>query len=316
MSAFVRAGAICLAVALSACATDQSSETVTPETCTVDRVAEVPVRILGGAIAVAAKINRYPVQMLLDTGASGSMLDQLMVEGLGLPDDPHRQTNVHSIGGEVLSRNAMIQSFEIGGQEWQSMSLATSRLPTTFQTEPPVAGILGGDRLSSFDVELDIPHGRMTLWNVRHCTGDFVRWDLPHYTVPLTRRAQNRMVAEIEIDGHPVAALIDWGARTSSMTEDTATQLGVTPERLEKDRSETIRGTDRNDIKVRLHSFDAVRIGGEVIHHAVIRVGGLHLGDVNMLLGADYARSRRIWLSYATRQMFVLPPNWGKPATP
>jgi predicted aspartyl protease len=316
MHSSVRLGALCFAVALSACATDPPPETTAADTCTVDHVADVPAHVVGGAIAVAAKINDSPVQMVLDTGATASILDQLMVDALGLPDDPHRQTTVHGVGGEVLSRNALIDSFEIGGQEWQSMSLPTGRLPNNLPADPPVAGVLGADRLSSFDVELDVPHGRMTLWDVRHCSGDFVRWDFPHFAVPLTRRERNRMVAGIGIDGRPVTALIAWGARTSSMTEDAAERLGVTPDILEKDRMETLRGSDRNDIAVRLHRFDAVRIGRQMIHHATIRVGGLHLNDVDMLLGADYARTRHIWLSYATRQMFVAVPKAGGRAAP
>jgi predicted aspartyl protease len=316
MHPFVRFGALCLAVALTACATDPSPETTAADTCTVDHVADVPVHLVGGAIAVAAKINGSPVQMVLDTGATVSMLDPLMVDVLGLPDDPHRQTTVHGVGGEVLSRNALIDSFEIGGQQWQSMSLSTGRLPNNLPADPPVAGVLGADRLSSFDVELDVPHGRMTLWDVRHCSGDFVRWDVPHFAIPLTRRERNRMVAGIEIDGRPATALVAWGARASSMTEEAAARLGVAPDLLEKDHTETLRGSDRNDIAVRLHRFDAVRIGRQVIHHAAIRVGGLHLNDVDMLLGADYARTRHIWLSYATRQMFVAVPNVRGPVAP
>jgi hypothetical protein len=32
-----------------------------------------------------------------------------------------------------------------------------------------------------------------------------------------------------------------------------------------------------------------------------------------MLLGGDYARTRRVWLSDATRQMFIVPPKFAKP---
>jgi predicted aspartyl protease len=316
MHPFVRLGALGFAVVLTACATSSPPETTAADTCTVDRVADVPAHVVGGAIAVAARINGSPVQMVLDTGATVSILDPLMVDVLGLPDDPHRQTTLHGVGGEVLSRNALIDSFEIGGQEWQSMSLATGRLPNNLPADPPVAGVLGADRLSSFDVELDIPHGRMTLWDVRHCSGDFVRWSFPHFAVPLARRERNRMVAGIDIDGRPVTALIAWGARASSMTGDAAERLGVTPDMLEKDRMETLRGSDRNDIAVRLHRFDAVRIGRQMIRQAAIRVGGLHLNDVDMLLGADYARTRHIWLSYATRQMFVAVPNTGGSGAP
>jgi hypothetical protein len=38
-------------------------------------------------------------------------------------------------------------------------------------------------------------------------------------------------------------------------------------------------------------------------------LANLHVQEVGMLLGADYASTRQIWLSYVTHQMFVVPPN-------
>jgi predicted aspartyl protease len=300
-----------LLTSLAACSTVPETRA---GTCKVERVAEMPVRFVEGAILVPGHINGAAVQMQLDTGATTSMLDQAAATRLSLPDDAHRRTTLHGIGGDIISQNALVSSFEVGGQEWRSVSITTGHLATRFHEAPPVVGLLGGDRLANFDVELDVPHGRMTLWSVAQCEGNFVAWTVPHYVIPLVRDAPNRMVAQVEIDGHPVEALVDWGARSTTITDSVAAGIGVTPDMLASDRSGSSWGIDQTQKSVRLHKFGELRLGREIFHNIGLPVADLHLREAGMLLGADYAHTRRIWLSYATRQMFVIPPNWaGQP---
>jgi hypothetical protein len=44
-----------------------------------------------------------------------------------------------------------------------------------------------------------------------------------------------------------------------------------------------------------------------VFRQARIQVEPVHVQDADMLLGLDYARTRHLWLSCATRQLFVVP---------
>lgn len=308
----IRLGLLWLLAALPSCATAPRQDAA-GATCRLARVAEMPVRFVGGAILVEGRIDRIPVQMQLDSGATTSMIDEDAANRLGLPQDPHRRSTLHGIGGDTISQNTLVRSFAIGGQEWQVLSLATGHLAANFHEAIPVAGLLGADRLSSFDVELDVPDGRMTLWNVTNCAGNFVPWRLPHYIVPLAWHPPNRMVAKVQLDQHLVEALVDWGARSTTMTDSVAEQVGVTPQMLATDRSGTSRGVDQAENVVRLHKFDALKIGGEIFHNVTVQVAALRLREVGMLLGADYARTRRVWLSYATRQMFVVPPKFARP---
>jgi predicted aspartyl protease len=301
-----RLAAFGLLACLSACAS-QPTTGPAAESCSMERVADMPARVANGAILVPVLINRSKLEMQIDTGASTSMIDQIMAVRLGLPSDAHRRTTLHGIGGQVETQNTVVRSLEVGGQEWQSLSLATGHLATEFHDGSQVAGLLGADRLSSFDVELDIPRGRMTLWQVAHCGGDFALSGVPHFVVPLSRHPPNRMVVQVAIDGHPVEALIDWGAKATTVTDAAAAGVGITPAMLAGDRAGKSWGVDRNENLVRLHRFDSFQVGGETLHAVGIGVADLHVQEVGMLLGADYASHRRIWLSYATRQMFVVP---------
>jgi predicted aspartyl protease len=290
-----------LVALLAACAHD-------PNDCYLERAAEMPVRMASGAILVPVRIDGTATEMMLDTGASSSLLSEEAAPRLGLAED-NRQTLITGVGGAAVSRHARVRSLEVGGQTWTSLSLPIVRLAHKFTGAPLPAGILGADRLSEFDVELDFPHGQMRLWHVAHCGGDFVRWSLPHYVVPLARHSQNQMIAPAEINGHKVTALVDWGAAGTTVTGWFTTSLGVTPEMLASDRLIATSGLDQSRLPTRVHRFEELRIGAEVFRHPTLFVADLHLHDVGMTLGANFVRRRRIWLSYATRQMFVVPPS-------
>lgn len=283
-----------------------------PATCVTERTAEIPARMSSGVILVPARIDGTDVESMLDTGASRSSLSDAAAPRLALPEDAGQQTVIVGVGGVTISRHAKVRSLEVGGQMWTSLSLTIVRLAQNFNDAPLVAGILGADRLSEFDVELDIPHGHMTLWRVAHCGGDFVRWNSPHYVVPLTRRYENQMIAPAEVNGQKVTAIVDWGATRTSVTGWFAARLGVTPEMLESDRLTGTLGLDQSRLPTRVHRFDVLRIGAEVIRDPRLFVADLRLNEVGMSLGANFVRRRRIWLSYATLQMFVVPPETGE----
>jgi predicted aspartyl protease len=304
----MRAVAIaCLLLCLAAC----TSPAPAPQAaCTVEKVADLPTRQVLGAVLVPAAVNQTAVQMQVDTGASTSSITPAMAMALRLPPDATHRSTVIGVGGQIVTRNTLVANFEVGRQVWPEQSFVTAPLARAYHEAQPVAGLLGANYLSDFDVELDLPHGRMTLWQVQGCAGDFTWADVPHFSVKLRRYAPARMVASVEIDGHALPALIDWGANTTVLKQTTAVQLGVTPEALAVDPTGHSHGADGNDIEYRVHRFPEIRIGNGVFHQVRVEVAPIQLLDADMLLGLDFARTRRLWLSYATGQMFVaLPPR-------
>ena len=150
----------------------------------------------------------------------------------------------------------------------------------------------------------------MTLWQVQGCTGDFTWQDVPHFSVKLRRYAPARMIATVEVDGHALPALIDWGANTTSSSRRRLCNSASPRTRWGSIRTATVHGADGNEIEYRVHRFPEIRIGNGVFHQVRVEVAPIHLLDADMLLGLHYARTRRLWLSYATGQLFVaLPPR-------
>lgn len=298
--------------ALGACATAPAEPPDRTLACQKERAAEVPIRFVDGAILATASVNRQPVLLQVDTGTTTSMADDEAAARFRLPSDPHRRTTLHGLSGETQTQNALVEDLQVGGEEWQSVSLSTGHLAARFHEALPVLGLLGADRLSAFDVELDVPQGRMTLWSVSNCAGDFVGWQGLHYAVALTRHSPNRMIITVRVNDQDLHALVGWGARQSMITRDAIERLGVSPAMLAADRSEESWGIDGLHRPTRLHRFEEIRIGAETIHNATFAVADVHLNEADMLLGADFVRNRHVFLSYSARQLFIAPP----PGTP
>ena len=275
--------------------------------CAARAVAELPARLDQEAVLVPARINGVAVQMEVDTGAMTTLIAGNAASVLRLPPDPERGARLHGTGGTIVTRNALVDMFEFGGVISPPRSIPTGPLARAFTGDRLVAGIVGASDLAGFDVELDVLNQRMTLWSVSGCTGRFARWNEPYHVIPLSPGTGGLMYATVLVNGQPVRAMIDWGARSSQLTLRAARHLGVTDAMLANDPSGTGHGIDQTAIALRYHRFEEVRVGPEIFRGLRISVGDLALRDADMLLGMDYARTRRLWLSYATRQMFVAP---------
>jgi predicted aspartyl protease len=102
---------------------------------------------------------------------------------------------------------------------------------------------------------------------------------------------------------------LDTGAQRSVIGRDLAGRAGVTQAMLDKDQSVTVIGASRNNAQVRLHRFDTIRIGSGVAHGAVLQVAPGSSALRDGLLGEDFLRRRRIWISDASHQLFFTEPQ-------
>lgn len=273
--------------------------------CRVERVAAFPVTLRRGFITVRATIEGTPVSLLLDTGAEAGMVTEEAVRALHLARDPLRHTALRGIGGSVVTANALLRRLHVGGIERRELSVPVGALTHFDGAGPPVAGILGADFLSAYDIEFDLPHRQLALYDVRHCEGAFIPWEEPYFTVALHEAGRNRLALGVQVDGHEVSALFDSGARVTVMGSDAAGRLGVDAAALARDPAGTSHGVDMHEVPFWLHHFAEFRVGGELFRDRAIGIAGLRLHGDGMLLGADYLAPRRVWLSYATGRLFV-----------
>jgi len=102
-----------------------------------------------------------------------------------------------------------------------------------------------------------------------------------------------------------IDAFIDTGAQLTVLSTRVTQALGVSVAALARDRPMTTRGAASEQLSAHLHRFSQLEIGGEILRNPEVIVADVRLSDADLVLGIDFLRSRRIWLSYASQQIFL-----------
>jgi len=107
----------------------------------------------GQIVIVQATVNgRIPANFVLDTGASHTMISRATAKGLGidlkkkLPTIPFQTVN-----GIILAPLIVLDSMEVGGMQVKDLTAAVHDV----FPDPNIAGLLGIDFLSNFNVNID-----------------------------------------------------------------------------------------------------------------------------------------------------------------
>ena len=242
--------------------------------------------------------------MVVDTGAERLRVTPAAMTALALSPDRHRRTTISGTGGTVTSQNAALQSFAIGGLEMLDQSAAVAPLPVLQGPSLHAAGLLGADWLSDFDVEIDLPHQRMARYRVANCGGDYVPWTGKTTSARLQVYGSGLPLVPVVLDGHALTALLDSGAASSTLGQAAAQQAGIALD-LMQDRKGHSMGVDGSMRETSAHRFGELQIAGEHIANPLLVVGPLRLPMTDMLLGADWLRRNRVWISYGGRRVTI-----------
>ncbi len=283
--------------------------------CHVEQQSVVPLDVAAGRILVTVQVNDIATTFILDTGADRTLMGEDTVRRLGLARDGWVASAIAGIGGVQQRPNALPHSLRLGTTPLRrktllgDTSVTVGPLPVNEVAGLPIAGLLGRDFLSPFDLDIDLPGRRLTLYDVRGCDTWFLPWKTPYAAIPAATPMGAALVVQVLVDGRPLRALIDTGASASLITAPGIFRLGLTPELLARDPGGNGKGVGPTPVPMRLHRFAELRVGPETTRDPMLWVASAHVVPiVDMLLGADWLGSRRVWLSFATKQMFVAGP--------
>ena len=280
--------------------------------CRVAPGSVVPVDVVTGHILVTVQVNDTPVTFVLDTGADRTLMGEDVVRQLGLERDSWVASVIRGISGIEERPNALPRSLRLGTAVLRRRTLSgdtsvtVGPLPVSVLAGRPIAGLLGRDFLSPFDLDLDLPDHRLTLYTVDGCAGAFLPWTTPYVAIPASTPMGAALVVQVLLDGHPLRALIDSGASASLLTKSGMFRLGLTNELLARDPGGDGASVGPAPVPMRLHRFTQLRVGPDTTRDPTLWVAPVHVVPiVEMLLGADWLAARHVWLSFATKQIFV-----------
>ena len=273
--------------------------------CQVERRASVPITQAGGLFLVPVAINGTVLDFVLDTGAERSVVGLQAAARLGLDRDPWVSTDMMGAGGWDQRRLGRPRSLSLGGLALRRHTVAADNsvvvgpVPDAVAGRP-VGGLLGQDYLSLFDLDLDVAGGALGLYGVTGCSALVPPWPGPATAIAASRPVRNMLAVPVRIAGRAAQAELDTGASTSVVTAPGMLRLG-----LAAGGGDQVRGFGAGGVAARRQVF-TLQVGPLPAAPATLLVSPLHtLRSIDMLLGADWVAGRRVWVSWATGQVFV-----------
>jgi hypothetical protein len=280
--------------------------------CVVQPRATVPLTDVDGHVLVTVSINDTDATFVLDSGAERTLVSEAAARSLGLQRDEWVASTVMGIGGVQERPNALPRSMRLGGLTLRRHTLTADTsvmvgpVPLTEVAGRIVVGLLGRDFLAPYDLDVDPSAGKLTLYEVADCAGRFLPWSTPYVAIPVMPSMNTALVLQTVLDGRPLRALLDTGASASLLTAPGMYRLGIAEAALAGDPAATGAGVGPRSVPMRLHRFGELRVGPDITRLPMIWVAPVHVVPiVDMLLGADWLRTRHVWLSFATKQVFV-----------
>jgi Aspartyl protease len=275
--------------------------------CQVTPRTVVPLRIEGGVPTLHLTVDGRATRFVLDSGAARTAISPAAVRRLGLPLDPWVGTTLHGIGGLQRHQDAVPRSIDVNGVPLRqahlggNFSLAVAILPVAAD------GLLGRDLLDGFDLDLDLPSLRLTLYTVRDCTGAFLPWSRPYRGEQAFPAYRDALAISSFLDGQPMRTMVDTGASASLLTASGTVRAGFPA--VGYDRYTPLSGVGPRRVAARLHQFRTLSVAGVTAAAPTLLVSDLLLTPlVDLVLGDDWLRAHRVWLSFATRQVFFAAP--------
>jgi predicted aspartyl protease len=289
--------------------------------CKLARIAEWPVRMAGNHIVVDGAINGQTIGIALDTGAPRSLILRAAAIRLSLPRREATGARMFGIGGETKVEVATVDDFKLGEASTKGLQLSVAG-ETDF--EEGFGVILGEDFLRRFDVEFDLPHRAVRLFQPRDCEGvPLAYWtkEVPgEIEIAPVHDARPRISMTVEINAKSVDAILDSGAAISVLALSDARSAGVTPESPGVVAGNPVRGLGAQSAPTWVGPFQSFAMGNETIRDIRIQFAdlyrdvaydetGSHLRrkverSQPMLLGADFLRSHRLLVAHSQRRLY------------
>jgi predicted aspartyl protease len=295
--------------AVGGCAARSDTPIASGGSCPLVRLAEVPVEAHGSMLFVRATVSNVPVILLVDTGAERTLFTEAAVDRLHLPRDLQHATRTYGIGSPTTTWDAKLpDGLMLGGTRFPIDNITVGRFGMMHVLGVPADGLLGADVLLAFDLDLDLPDHRLTFYRAREgCPDTPPPWAEPYVGVAGIITQRDRLLVPFELDGVRGTGVLDTGAQLSSISQRMAERLGLEEGELAEDQTVMAHGAAPDQVAVPVHHFHELRVGSAVMKAPAMPVVPMTSGMGDALIGADFLRGRRVWLSFSTHRVFVTP---------
>ncbi len=268
-------------------------------TCKIEQFAQLPVTMSGTRPLVAAKINGTDVVFVADSGAFYSMLTPATANDLKLPLGP-APTWLQVVGanGSVDIHLTTVKELTLAKVPIRRVDF----LVGGSEVGDGAVGLLGQNVWRLADVEYDLAHGVIRLIRTKDCRGVALNyWDqkggYSELDIQFTTAAEPHTVGVAYLNGSKLRVVFDSGAATSVVSRKAAEKAGVDLKAPGVVDGGMHGGLGRKVYPTWIVPVESFKVGEEEIRNTRLRVAELVLFNGDMLLGADFFLSHRIYVS-------------------
>lgn len=275
--------------------------------CQIAKMLELPVTMNGRSPMVLAKFGAKEARFILDSGAFYSTISRANAAEFGERVMPlPTYFRVTGIGGDSSAAFITAKDFALGGIALPKVDFVVAGSDTG------TAGLLGQNILGLADVEYDFPHGAVRIMKTTGCAKTSLAYwagDKPYTMVQLASPPAGpwkpHTIGTILLNGVKIRAMFDSGAQGSLVSLAAAKRAGVTPGSPGVIRTGFSSGLGARLVPSWLAPFDSIDIGGEAIRHPRLEIAEIGMDNVDMLVGADFFLTHRMFVSNANRALFI-----------
>lgn len=268
------------------------------ETCSLQRKVSLEMTFdEKGSPSIPVSMEGKPFRMMVDTGATETILSTSTVAALGV-QDTEKATGGFLVGisGLAAVTAVKVKDFRIG-----NMILPEALYMVYLGTLPDSeAGLFGADFLYYFDVDFDFANARFNLFSPQHCPGKVVYWTTGTYGIVPFDLNDHHLSVDVMLDGKKVPAIIDTGASRTIMSLDEADYL------FDIDRDAVVKNNYR-------HQFKALKFGEVAVNNITMllipdkKATMFQHSTAQLIIGMDVLRQLHLYVAYKEGNVYVTP---------
>jgi len=273
--------------------------------CSVAKFLDMPVTMAGLRPMVPAQINGHDVKFIADSGAFYSTISPGSAAELSLTlTAAPFGFYLKGIGGDANASIATVKDFGLGPAVLHKVQFLVGG------SEVGGVGLLGQNILGLDDVEYDLAHGAIRLMKPKDCdrNTNLAYWagttPVSELDIESKDTARFHTNGIVYLDGARIRATFDTGAPLSILTRAAAARAGIKPDSPGVVPAGPASGLGRHIGQSWIGGFQSLKVGDEEIRKIKLRFGDLGDVDFDMLIGADFFLSHRIYVANGARKLF------------
>ena len=275
--------------------------------CSLRKVAELPVTMAGQQAMLPVKINGVDTFLMVDSGAFYSIISQSAATRLGMkPGMTPFGLQVRGVNGQASVQVYVAQDFTLADVTLHKIEFLVGGREISGEA----AGVLGENFLGGLDVEYDFANGVVRLFKAEACSGaNLSYWStgkaLSILTIEKPEDPLHRfIISKASVNGQEIRVMFDTGAGRSVLKRSSAERVGIKVQSEDVEAGGISYGFGRRGLETWISPVSNFAIGGEQIQNTRLRVGNIELDHADMLLGADFFLSHRVYVSNSQHRLY------------